>query len=91
MFLRKPMDPEQEKQEKLRGELVDEIKRIRKKLDQNERYFNMICDFDMTEANIHEHNALQLRYRYYLGLIREYDRGHRTAEHTAQQDPAAII
>ena len=61
----------------LRREWMAELRKIQAQLDQNERYFNMICDFDMTEANIHERSALQMRYRYYLNLIREYDRANR--------------
>lgn len=61
----------------MRREWMAELQKIQAKLEQNERYFNMICDFDMTEANIHERSALQMRYRYYLNLIREYDRVNR--------------
>lgn len=36
----------------MRKEWMAELKRLQARLEQNERYFNMICDFDMTEANI---------------------------------------
>ncbi len=77
MLLRKETAPIVDEGAQMRKEWMAELKAIHAKLEQNERYFNMICDFDMTEANIHERNALQMRYRYYLNKIREYDRAHR--------------
>lgn len=77
MLLRKETAPVLDEGAQMRMEWMAELRRIQSKLEQNERYFNMIYDFDMTEANIHERNALQMRYRYYLNKIREYDRAHR--------------
>ena len=80
MLLRRETAPADDKGAQMRKEWMAELKRLQARLEQNERYFNMICDFDMTEANIHERNALQMRYRYYLNKIREYDRAHRPPE-----------
>lgn len=73
MLHRRPADQTALEKPDLRGEWIKELRQIKHLMENNEKLFNMTCDFDVTDYTIHERNALNTRYRYLLRCIRACD------------------
>ena len=58
-----------------RAALLAELRRVNLLMEQNETFFNMTSDPNLTEYAIHERSALMARHRYLLQEIRRLD-GH---------------
>ncbi|HCW79569.1 MAG TPA: hypothetical protein DG942_00515 [Ruminococcaceae bacterium] len=61
-----------EKKEVEKEKLLSEIKHISRMLAYNECWFQTECDSDLIDACIYQREELQARYRYLMGLAKQY-------------------
>ena len=54
-----------------RGQLIEDIREVRRQLEGNHALFALESDEDLLDAAIYQREALQARYRYLLRLARE--------------------
>jgi len=54
-----------------RGQLIEDLREVRRQLEGNHALFALETDEDLLDAAIYQREALQARYRYLLRLARE--------------------
>ena len=52
--------------------VLSEIKDVSRLLAYNECWFQLECDSDLIDACIYQREELQARYRYLMGLAKQY-------------------
>ena len=72
--LRKSSDPtggRERLQGAARGQLLEDIREVRRQLEGLQSYFALETDEDLLDAAIYQREALEARHRYLLRLARE--------------------
>lgn len=57
--------------ERERREILDDIERVTKLLEQNQKSYDLICESELVDASIYEELALKARYAYLLRRAKE--------------------
>lgn len=57
--------------ERERSELLEDIERVTKLLEQNRKSYDLICENELVDASIYEELALKARYAYLLRRAKE--------------------
>ena len=65
------MKKKQAQQPDGRGQLIEDLREVRRQLEGNHAFFALEADEDLLDAAIYQREALQARYRYLLRLARE--------------------
>ncbi|MGN0608919.1 MAG: DUF2508 family protein [Oscillospiraceae bacterium] len=59
--------------ERERREILEDIERVTKLLEQNQKSYDLICESELVDASIYEELALKARYAYLLRRAKELD------------------